>query len=121
MPLPNKTNILDLKNKHDHILKKSSISNCLLVLHTKNDGISTDSYETVFVFQVLIVKNHWLVIQLLKQSVQEQSRHHKDQSVSLPLRAQWPMTKGSPGGFSASADRHTHARLPPTRVSQRDP
>lgn len=32
---PNKTKILDLKSKHDKIIKKSSISNCLLVLCTK--------------------------------------------------------------------------------------
>lgn len=116
--LPNKTKILDLKTKHDQILKKSSSSNCLLVLCTKNDGISTNAYETVFLFRVLIIKNHFLVIQFLKCKVFRNSPSITRTKVAAPLCGSCgPRPKGAQMDFLLQQNTtHTLVCLPLTRV-----
>lgn len=123
-PPPSKqTKILDLKTKHDQILKKSSISNCLLVLWTKNHDIRTNAHETVFILQVLITKNHSLVIPPLKCEVLMNSLCIARTNMSPCICGSWGLwLKGGEISVLLQQNRaHTLALLPPTLVRAEGP
>lgn len=112
-PLPHKTKILDLKTKHDQIIKKSSISNiCWFSVQKwwhKNKHIK-------LIFQVLIVKNHFFVIQPLKCKMFTSLTIARTY-MSARLWVLWPVLRGSPNEFLPQQNCPcVLVHLPPTVV-----
>lgn len=115
---PHKIKILDLKTKHDQIIKKSSISNvCWFSVQKwwhKNKHIK-------LIFQVLIVKNHFFVIQPLKCKMFTKSLTIARTYTSACLWVLWPVLRGSPKEFLPQQNwPHALVRLPPTVVGVDD-